>query len=81
MEKEFVENRGVTFWDLNLNGAFSQVKSTRTRLAEKDIELRRKQYGANRITSADRQTDFLLFVNQFKSPIAIILLVAKGKSR
>ncbi|MEO6284099.1 MAG: magnesium-translocating P-type ATPase [Dyadobacter sp.] len=74
------ENREVAFWSMDPNTAFKQVNSTPTGLGEKDIDQRKRQYGANSIASADHQTDFLLFLNQFKSPITIILLLAAALS-
>jgi len=70
------EDRDAAFWSLDLEAAFKQVDSRRTGLAENEIDSRREQYGANTIQSAARQTAFLLFLNQFKSPITIILLLA-----
>ena len=74
------QNQDVAFWSLDLNAAFTQVNSIPAGLAEKDIDQRRKQFGANSIITADHQTDLLLFLNQFKSPITIILLLAAALS-
>lgn len=76
MENKVSLNRETAFWSLNLNVAFKQINSTETGLEEKDIDARREKYGANSITTVSRQTDLFLFLNQFKSPITIILLLA-----
>ncbi|WP_159476717.1 magnesium-translocating P-type ATPase [Dyadobacter sp. 3J3] len=76
MKGKIIENKDVGFWSINLEQALKQVNSRVTGLAEKDIDQLRKQFGANSIASVDSQTNVLLFINQFKSPITIILLLA-----
>lgn len=80
MKNRIDGNRDTAFWSLDLGKAFKLVNSTLNGLAEKDIQQRREQFGANSITTADRQTDLFLFLNQFKSPITIILLLAAALS-
>ena len=67
---------GSTFWALNINEAYKQVNSRAEGLNETEIIERRNKYGVNTIKSTRRQTSFLLFLNQFKNPITIILLLA-----
>lgn len=64
------------FWSLHIDEAFRQVNSQPEGLNEMEIKERKNKYGVNAITSTRNQTAFLLFLNQFKSPITIILLFA-----
>jgi len=80
MESKVSEKPDAAFWAMDLAKAFRQVDSGPKGLVEKDVDPRRERYGANTFQSNDRQTAFLLFLNQFKSPITIILLLAAALS-
>ena len=66
----------AAFWSLNINDALILVNSRAEGLNETEIRERRNKYGINTIKSTSRQTALILFLNQFKSPITIILLLA-----
>ena len=66
----------AAFWSLKIDDAFKQVNSRAEGLNATEIKDRRIKYGSNSIQSTKRQTALLLFLNQFKSPITIILLLA-----
>ncbi len=69
-------NGAEAFWSLNIDEAYKQVNSRPAGLNESEINNRRNKYGFNTIKATQRQTSFLLFLNQFKNPITIILLLA-----
>ena len=64
------------FWSLKIEEAYKLVNSGPEGLNEKDIQDRRIKYGFNTIKSTQKQTSLLLYLNQFKNPITIILLLA-----
>lgn len=66
----------AAFWSLNIDDALKQVSSSSEGLNETEIRGRRNKYGVNTIKSTRRQTALILFLNQFRSPITIILLLA-----
>ena len=66
----------AAFWSLKIDEAYKLVNSGAEGLNETEIKDRRNKYGANTIKSTQRQTSFLLFLNQFRNPITIILLLA-----
>ena len=51
-----------------------------TGLSSKEVQRRRKQYGANRLREAQSQSAVQIFVDQFKSGIVVMLLAAVGLS-
>ena len=66
----------AAFWSLKIDEAYKLVNSRAEGLNETEIKDRRNKYGANTVKSTQRQTSFLLFLNQFRNPITIILLLA-----
>lgn len=66
----------TAFWSLTIEEAFRQVDSRADGLNKTEISERSRKYGVNAIKSTQKQTVFLLFLNQFKNPITIILLLA-----
>lgn len=51
-----------------------------TGLSEAEAQRRRQEYGPNRLPAEKAASGFLLFFNQFRSPLILIILVAAGVS-
>ena len=51
-----------------------------TGLSDEQVTDRLKQYGSNSLTEKKRISPIVIFLNQFKSPIVIILFIAAGLS-
>lgn len=54
----------------------SLLGTTRSGLSEDEVEKRQQQYGANQFTESVRESFVSKITNQFKSPIAIVLVIA-----
>ena len=68
------------FWSTPIADLLQQLKTTPQGLSSQEVENRLASHGAN-LLKAKRRTDSLtLFLNQFKSPIILILLFAAGLS-
>ncbi|PSL47906.1 Mg2+-importing ATPase [Chitinophaga niastensis] len=67
-------------WSKDIPTVLQELNATPAGLTNSEAENRRKTYGLNTIQSTKRQTTFLLFLSQFKSPITIILLLAAALS-
>ena len=76
MSKKTSDSSIGAFWSIKIDEAFKQVNSSTEGLQENEIEKRRNISGPNTIKSSKKQTSFLLFLNQFKNPITIILFLA-----
>jgi P-type Mg2+ transporter len=64
------------FWSLPANRAMDQKKSTTAGLSNTEALLRLKQYGINSLTKTHKSSQIGLLLNQFKSPIVLILIFA-----
>jgi len=64
------------FWSKDTAEVARFLSSSFNGLSEKEAEAIRKQTGPNRIQSTERETALGLFLNQFKSPIVLMLLAA-----
>ena len=64
------------FWSKPVTEIAQSVNSSITGLSEKDAQTILRRVGPNRIQSKERVTPLGLFLNQFKSPIVIILIFA-----
>ena len=64
------------FWSKEVNEIAQRVNSSINGLSEKDAQEILRSVGPNRIQSKERVTPFGLFLNQFKSPIVLILIFA-----
>lgn len=68
------------FWSIPTDDLLNQLETTPEGLKEQNVLTRRKEYGVNSIKSTGKQSIVLLFLNQFKSPITVILLIAAALS-
>jgi Mg2+-importing ATPase len=68
------------FWSVPVTELLNNFRTTVNGLTSEDAEKRLKEFGANRLKPQKRSDAFTLFINQFKSPIILILLFATGLS-
>ena len=64
------------FWSKKINEVAQSVNSSIDGLSEKDAQEILRRVGPNRTQSKEQVTPLGLFLNQFKSPIVLILIVA-----
>jgi P-type Mg2+ transporter len=68
------------FWSIPASDLLQQLQTTAQGLSSKDAHKRLELYGSNLLKAKKRTDSLTLFLNQFKSPIIIILLFAAGLS-
>ncbi len=68
------------FWSLSTEQALDQMHATAAGLSQQDAKQRLSQYGANSLTQKHKSNALTLLINQFKSPIILILIFAAGLS-
>jgi Mg2+-importing ATPase len=66
----------LPFWSKDVNEVAQSVNSSTAGLSEKDAQEILRRVGPNSTQSKKRVTPLGLFINQFKSPIVIILIAA-----
>ena len=64
------------FWSRPVNAIAQGMNSSVSGLSEKDAQEALRRVGPNRIQSREKVTPLGLFLNQFKSPIVLILIFA-----
>src|SRR5206468_3944044 len=64
------------YWSIPAEQLFQMLNSSADGLSAAEAEQRLTQYGANRIMARRPVTPVGIFLNQFKSPIILILLGA-----
>jgi P-type Mg2+ transporter len=64
------------FWSRQVNEIAQGMNSSLSGLSEKDAQEALRRLGLNRIQSREKVTPLGLFLNQFKSPIVLILIFA-----
>ncbi len=70
MEKEEVR---TDYWDKKESEVFDLLKTSERGLTEKEVELRRKEYGLNEIKR--KRSTILIFLRQFKSLLIWLLII------
>ena len=70
----------TAYWSTPPEQLLTELGTSPIGLAQADAELRVQQYGANTLGPAGRTTAFELLLNQFKSPLVLILVVAAAIS-
>ena len=63
-------------WDKSIEEVFEKLKTSKNGLTQIQAEERLKIDGKNEIPKAKNKTIFKIFIEQFKSPIVLILLIA-----
>ena len=66
----------VKYWSMPLDAVLQHFHSAINGLTSEDAELRLKEYGENSIKEQKKISQLMLFINQFKNPIIIILIIA-----
>ncbi len=64
------------YWKQSKDELLKQLQSQATGLPASEIEARLRQYGANTLKARRRNSPLMLFLDQFKSPIVLILIFA-----
>lgn len=71
----------VPFWSRNIEELITQLQGdTKKGLDSNEAEKRLRSIGKNTISKELFSSDFLLLINQFRSPFMVLLLVADGLS-
>ena len=70
----------IKYWSLSSATVLQIFHSTPNGLTIEEAELRLKKYGGNSIRKQNKTSQLIQFMNQFKSPIIIILIIATGIS-
>ncbi len=65
-----------TFWSLSTDQVLQQMHSTTAGLSRQDAKQRLSKYGANSLKQKHKSSAWMLLLNQFKSPIILILIFA-----
>ena len=64
------------YWSMTSEEVLEYMKSDRQGLSQEESEERIKKYGENVIRKKKQVTQFMLFANQFRNPIVVILIIA-----
>ena len=65
-----------TFWSLSTDQVLQQTHSKTTGLSRQDAKQRLSEFGANSLKQKHKSSAWMLLLNQFKSPIILILIFA-----
>ncbi|MBN3927664.1 magnesium-translocating P-type ATPase [Nostoc sp. NMS4] len=65
-----------TFWSLSTDQVLQQMHSTTSGLSRQDAKQRLSEFGANSLKQKHKSSAWMLLLNQFKSPIILILIFA-----
>jgi P-type Mg2+ transporter len=68
------------FWSLPTDRVLLQLNSSANGLSDREAKQRLIKYGANSLTQQHKSNTLTLLLNQFKSPIILILMFAAGLS-
>lgn len=66
----------LRFWSLTVKDCLTLLGSDENGLSSEQAEVKRKRFGANRLSEQKELTEVGLFVSQFKSPIILLLFCA-----
>ena len=64
------------FWTLSPDDALTQLGSSRNGLAAEEVQKRLLRYGANLLKPKGKTDTLSLLINQFRSPLVLILIIA-----
>lgn len=65
-----------TYWQLSAEEALTVLHSGQQGLSDAEAQLRQQQYGSNVINERKKYTGLKLFLNQFKTPVTLLLILA-----
>ncbi len=66
----------TSFWSSPANNIIAALHSSATGISNEEAASRKKTYGANAIKKTQSYNSIILFLNQFKSPVTLILIAA-----
>jgi Mg2+-importing ATPase len=69
-----------TYWQLSVPEALAALHSGQQGLSETEVQQRQQQYGSNVINERKKYSGLNLFLNQFKTPVTLLLILAAGLS-
>jgi len=69
-------NPQSAFWSLSEDQVLEQTRSTPAGLSRQEAKQRLSEYGANSLKQKHKSSAWMLLLNQFKSPIILILIFA-----
>jgi len=69
-----------TFWSISASELLNKLQTTDNGLTSNEVKKRLISYGANRLKPKKRSGVFTILIDQFKSPIILILLFATALS-
>jgi len=69
-------SREIAWHAMDINDVFRKLRTSKNGLSEDDAKKRLVKYGPNIIKREKRRSPFLIFLDQFKSPLIILLLIA-----
>ena len=69
-------SKDTAYWNIPADQLLASLGSTGSGLSAGEAEKRLKEVGPNSLKTTRRATPLLLFLNQFKSPLVLILLFA-----
>ncbi|WP_425803066.1 magnesium-translocating P-type ATPase [Desulfitobacterium sp. Sab5] len=75
-----MDNDRKSFWSYSADSLFQEMQSRSSGLSTQEVDIAKKKYGLNVIRKQGNTGTISLLLNQFKSPIIIILLFAAGLS-
>ena len=75
-----MEKSTQSFWSNSPTELLNILQVTASGMTSTEAEKRFLMYGSNRLKAKSRSNTFSLLVDQFKSPIVLILLAATGLS-
>jgi P-type Mg2+ transporter len=75
-----MNTQNLPFWSLSTDRVLEQMHSTILGLSNQESKQRLTKYGTNSLTQKHKSNSLTLLLNQFKSPIILILMFAAGLS-
>ncbi|HLO15831.1 MAG TPA: magnesium-translocating P-type ATPase [Anaerolineales bacterium] len=69
-------SKDTAYWSIPANQLLASLQTTQNGLGTTEVEKRLKETGPNSLTVKRRTTPLILFLDQFKSPLVLILLFA-----
>ena len=73
-----LESIKKSFWALTINETLEVLETTPKGLTQSEAERRQELFGQNVIPGKKRATKLILFLEQLKSPLIFLLLIAGG---
>ena len=70
----------IPFWSRKAEEVLKELESSPDGLTDEEAKKRLEKYGYNTIKEKEKLTTFELFINQFKSPLILLLIFAAGVS-